>query len=128
FPSVNNREMGVAVNGTALTTTERFPITGSFDVYQDSSLQARLNAGRNSVTLFAVSPHGVSRVDQLIVTPAAASVPTAPANLTVTPSSTGATLKWAASTSGSPTSYSISRGTARDGEAVTPVGTVSGTT
>src|SRR6202043_549338 len=89
---------------------------------------AHLNAGRNSVTLFAVSPHGVSRVDQLIVTPAAASVPSAPANLTVTPSSTGATLKWAASTSGSPTSYSIYRGPAMDGEAVTPVGTVSGTT
>ena len=78
--------------------------------------------------MFAVSPHGVSRVDQLIVTPAAASVPSAPANLTVTPSSTGATLKWTASTSGSPTSYSIYRGTAMDGEAVTPVGTVSGTT
>ena len=128
FPSVNNRQMGVAVNGTAITTTERFPITGSFDVYQDSSLQAHLNAGRNSVTLFAVTDHGVSRVDQLIVTPATASVPSGPTNLTVTPGSTGATLKWTASTSGSPTSYSIYRGTATDGEAITAVGTVSGTT
>src|SRR5215472_1405988 len=128
FPSVNNRQMGVAVNGTAITTTERFPITGSFDVYQDSALQAHLNAGRNSVTLFAVSNHGVSRVDQLIVTPATASVPSGPTNLTVTPGNTGATLHWTASTSGSPTSYSIYRGTATDGEAVTPVGTVSGTT
>ncbi len=128
FPSVNNRQMGVAVNGTVLTSTERFPITGSFDVYQDSSLQAHLNAGRNSVTLFAVSDHGVSRVDQLIVTPATASVPSGPTNLTVTPGSAGATLKWTASTSGSPTSYSIYRGTATDGEATTPVGTVSGTT
>ena len=128
LPSVNNREMGVAVNGTVLTTTERFPITGSFDVYQDSSLQAHLNAGRNSVTLFAVTDHGVSRVDQLIVTPATASVPSGPTNLTVTPGSAGATLNWTASTSGSPTSYSIYRGTATDGEATTPVGTVSGTT
>jgi fibronectin type 3 domain-containing protein len=128
FPGVNNREMGVAVNGTVITTSERFPITGSFDVYQDSSLQAHLNAGRNSVTLFAVSDHGVSRVDQLIVTPATASVPSGPTNLTVTPTSTGATLNWTGSTSGSPTSYSIYRGTATDGEAVTPVGTVSGTT
>jgi fibronectin type 3 domain-containing protein len=128
FPSVNNREMGVAVNGTVLTTTERFPITGSFDVYQDSSLQAHLNAGRNSVTLFAVTDHGVSRVDQLIVTPATASVPSGPANLTVTPGNTGATLNWTASTSGSPTSYSIYRGTATDGEATTPIATVSGTT
>lgn len=128
FPSVNNRQMGVAVNGAVLTTTERFPITGSFDVYQDSSLQAHLNAGRNSVTLFAVSDHGVSRVDQLIVTAATASVPSAPSKLTVTPGSTGATLNWTASTSGSPTSYSIYRGTATDGEAVTPVAAVSGTT
>jgi fibronectin type 3 domain-containing protein len=127
FPSVNNRQMGVAVNGAVLTTTERFPITGSFDVYQDSSLQAHLNAGRNSVTLFAVSNHGVSRVDQLIVTPATASVPSGPTGLTVTPGSAGAMLNWTAS-SGSPTSYSIYRGTATDGEAVTPVGTVSGTT
>jgi fibronectin type 3 domain-containing protein len=128
FPSVNNREMGVAINGTVLTTTERFPITGSFDVYQDSSLQAHLNAGRNSVTLFAVSDHGVSRVDQLIVTPATASVPSGPTNLTVTPSNTGATLNWTASTTGSPTSYSIYRGTATGGEATTPIATVSGTT
>jgi fibronectin type 3 domain-containing protein len=128
FPSVNNRQMGVAVNGTVITTTERFPITGSFDVYQDSSLQAHLNAGRNSVALLAVTDHGVSRVDQLIVTPATASVPSGPTKLTVTPGNAGATLKWTASTSGSPTSYSIYRGTATDGEAVTPVGTVSGTT
>ncbi len=128
FPSVNNRQMGVAINGTVLATTERFPITGSFDVYQDSSLQAHLNAGRNSVTLFAVTDHGVSRVDQLIVTPATASVPSGPTNLTVTPGAAGATLHWTASTSGSPTSYSIYRGTATDGEAVTPVATVSGTT
>ncbi|HEY6788444.1 MAG TPA: malectin domain-containing carbohydrate-binding protein, partial [Trebonia sp.] len=51
-----------------------------------------------------------------------------PTNLTVTPGAAGATLHWTASTSGSPTSYSIYRGTATDGEATTPVGTVSGTT
>ena len=128
FPSVTNREMGVAVNGTPVTATERFPITGSFDVYSDSSIQAQLHAGRNSVTMFAVTDHGVSRVDQLIVTPATASVPSNPSNLTVTPGNAGSTLKWTASTSGSPTSYTIYRGTASDGEATTPVGTVSGTT
>src|SRR5260370_17628580 len=104
--------MGLAVNGTVITTTERFPITGSFDVYQDSSLQAHLNAGRNSVTLFAVSPHGVSRVDQLIVTPATASVPSGPANLTVMPGNTSATLHWTASASARPTSHTIYRRTA----------------
>ena len=128
FPGVNNRQMGVEVNGTVITTTERFPITGSFEIYQDSSLQVHLNAGVNSITMFAVSDHGVSRVDELIVTPATASVPSGPTNLTVTPGSAGATLHWTASTSGSPTSYTIYRGTNSDGEAVTPVGTVSGTT
>ncbi len=128
FPGVNNRQMGLKVNGQVITTTERFPITGSFDTYQDSSLQVHLNAGTNSVSMIAVSDHGVSRVDQLIVTPATASVPSGPTNLTVTPGNTGATLSWTASTSGSPTSYTIYRGTISDGEAVAPVGTVSGTT
>jgi fibronectin type 3 domain-containing protein len=128
FPGVNNRQMGLKVNGQVITTTERFPITGSFDVYQDSSLQVHLNAGTNSVSMIAVSDHGVSRVDQLIVTPATASVPSGPTNLTITPANTSAALSWTASTSGSPTSYTIYRGTISDGEAVTPVGTVSGTT
>ncbi len=128
FPSVNDREMGLEVNGTVLTTTERFPITGSFDVYQLSSLQAHLNAGVNSVALLASSDHGVSRVDQLIVTPATASVPSGPTNLSATPGSGSVALRWTASTSGSPTSYTIYRGTAEDGEQNTPIATVSGTT
>lgn len=128
FPGVSNRQMGLKVNGTVITSTQRFPITGSFDTYQHTFLQAHLNAGANSVTMFAVSNHGVSRVDQLTVTPATASVPSGPANLAVTPGNTSATLSWAASTSGAPTSYTIYRGTQSDGEANTPVGTVSGTT
>lgn len=128
FPGVNNRQMGLEVNGTVITTTERFPITGSFDTYQHSFLQVHLNAGKNSVTMFAVSDHGVSRVDQLTVTPATASVPSGPTNLTITPGNAGATLHWTASSSGSPTSYTIYRGTKSDGEANTPIATVSGTT
>jgi fibronectin type 3 domain-containing protein len=128
FPGVNNRQMGLAVNGTVITTTERFPITGSFETYQHSSLQVHLNAGVNSVSMLAVSDHGVSRVDQMTVTPATASVPSGPTNLTVTPGNGSATLSWTGSTSGSPTSYSIYRGTISDGEVVTPVGTVNGTT
>jgi fibronectin type 3 domain-containing protein len=128
FPGVNNRQMGLDVNGTVITSTERFPITGSFETYQHSSLQVHLNAGVNSVSMLAVSDHGVSRVDELTVTPATASVPSGPTNLTVTPAATGATLHWTASVSGSPTSYNIYRGTISDGEATTPVGTVSGTT
>ncbi len=131
FPGVTNRIMAVEVNGTVVTSTERFPITGSFETYQNSSYQAHLNAGKNSVSLLAVSDHGVSRVDQLIVTPATASVPSAPTGLKGTTSSTSSgtvALHWTGSTSGSPTSYSIYRGTKADGEATTPVATVSGTT
>jgi Fibronectin type III domain len=129
FPGVTNRQMGISVNGTVITNTERFPITGSFDTYQHSFLQAHLNAGVNSITQFAVSNHGVSRVDQLIVTPATASVPNGPTNLTVTPGSASATLSWTGSNSGgSPTSYSIYRGTMSDGEATTAVATTNGTT
>jgi hypothetical protein len=127
FPGVTDREMGVAVNGTVITTSERFPVTGSFETYQHSSLQAHLNAGKNSISLLAESDHGVSRVDELTVTPATAAVPSGPANLTATTGTGSVTLHWTAS-SGSPASYSIYRGTMPDGEATTPVGTVNGTT
>ena len=128
FPAVNDREMGLEVNGTVITSTERFPITGSFDVYQNSSLQVHLNAGVNSVSMLAVSDHGVSRVDQLIVTPATASVPSGPTGLSATPGSGSVALNWTASSSGSPTSYTVYRGTAEDGEQNTPIATLSGTT
>jgi hypothetical protein len=65
-------------------------------------------------------------VDQLIVTPATASVPSGPTNLRATPGNTSVTLSWAASTSGNPTSYSVYRGTRSDGEVTTPVGTTTG--
>ena len=128
FPAVKNRQMGLEVNGTVITTTERFPITGSFETYQDSFLQAHLNAGVNSVSLLAVSDHGASRVDELTVTPASASVPAGPTNLAIRPGDTTATLTWNASASGAPTSYTIYRGTASDGEATAPVGTTNGST
>ena len=124
FPGITNRQMGLRVNGAVITNTERFIITGSFDVYQHSFLQVNLNAGVNSITLFAVSNHGVARVDQMTITLAAASVPSEPMNLTA--SATGcppsATLSWTSSVSGNPTSYSVYRGTISDGEDVTPVG------
>jgi hypothetical protein len=61
FPSVTNREMGLMVNGTVVTTHQRFPITGSFATYQHSFTQVQLDAGQNSLTQFAVSDHGISR-------------------------------------------------------------------
>jgi len=128
FPAVKNRQMGLMVNGKIITSTERFPITGSFEAYQHSSLQVQLNAGVNSISMLAVSDHGVSRVDEMTVTPATASVPSGPTNLVATPGSTTVTLNWTASSSGNPTSYTIYRGTASDGENPTPIATVSGTT
>lgn len=128
FPAVQNRQMGLMVNGSVITSTERFPITGSFDVYQHSYLQVQLNAGVNSISMLAVSDHGDSRVDQMTVTPASASVPSGPTNLVATPGSTTVTLNWTASNSGNPTSYTIYRGTASDGELPAPIATVSGTT
>src|SRR5262245_55392826 len=65
FPNVTNREMGLQVNGTVVTSHQRFPITGSFATYQHSFTQARLNAGQNTITLFAVTNHGISRVDEV---------------------------------------------------------------
>ena len=128
FPGVNNRQMGLKVNGTVITRTQSFPITGSFDVYQDSALQVHLNAGVNSVQMFAVTDHGLSRVDQLIVTPATASSPAGPTSLTATAGDKSVRLSWAASTSGSPTAYRIYRGTKSDGEVNDPIATVSGST
>jgi chitodextrinase len=128
FPGVNNRQMGLAVNGTVITTTQRFPITGSFETYQHSALQVHLNAGVNSISQLAVTDHGLSRVDQMTVTPATSSVPSGPTNLTVVPGNAGAKLSWTASASGNPTSYTIYRGTKSDGEANVAIGTTNGTT
>lgn len=128
FPGVRNREMGLKVNGEVITTTERFPITRTFNTYQHSFLQVLLHRGKNSIVMFAVSHHGVPRLDQMRITPAAASVPGPPTNLTVTAGNASATLRWTASTSGHPTTYTIYRGVMSDGEANTPVGTVNGST
>ncbi|HET9919600.1 MAG TPA: fibronectin type III domain-containing protein [Ktedonobacteraceae bacterium] len=128
FPAVKNRQMGVMVNGKVITTTERFPITASFDVYHHSSLQVQLNASVNTITLFAVSNHGVARLDQMSVTEASASVASSPTNLLATAGNATVKLTWTASASGNPTSYSIYRGTASDGELPSPVATTTATT
>ena len=128
FPAVKNRQMGLMVNGRVITTTERFPFTGSFDIYRHSSLQVQLNAGVNTITLFAVSGHGLARIDQMTVTEAVASSPSGPTHLVAIGSRTTVKLTWIASLTGKPTSYTIYRGTASDGEAPTPIATINGTT
>ena len=125
FPGITNRQMGLRVNGQTVTTTQRFIITGSFDLYQHSFLQVDLNDGVNSIALFAVSDHGVARIDQMAIRPAIASVPSGPTNLTASapPCSSGVTLSWTPSASGNPSSYSVYRGTLSDGQDVAPIGT-----
>jgi hypothetical protein len=122
FPSVTNREMGLQVNGTVVTSHQRFPITGSFATYQHSFSQAHLNAGRNTITLFAVTNHGISRVDEVTVTAASGAVPSDPKNLTGVAKSGQVALSWTASTGA--TAYNVYRGTVFDGEATTPIATV----
>jgi hypothetical protein len=122
FPSVTNREMGVEVNGTVITSHQRFPITGSFATYQHSFTQARLSAGQNTITLFAVTKHGISRVDEVTVTAASGALPSDPKNLTGVARSGQVALSWTASTGA--TAYNVYRGTVFDGEATTPIATV----
>jgi hypothetical protein len=122
FPAVTNREMGLQVNGTVVTSHQRFPITGSFATYQHAVTQANLNAGQNTLMQFAVTDHGISRVDEILVTPAAGALPSDPTNLTGVAGSAQVALTWTASTGA--TGYNVYRGTAFDGEATTPIATV----
>jgi hypothetical protein len=69
FPGVRDRQMGISIDGTVVTRDQSFPITGGFDTYRHSIRQVHLHAGVNTVSLFAVSDHGVARVDRLTVTP-----------------------------------------------------------
>jgi fibronectin type 3 domain-containing protein len=131
FGGVNNREMGLAVNGAVITSTQRFPITGSFETYAHSVLQAELQAGKNTIQQFAVSAHGVSRVDILTVTPATSSVPDAPTQLSATASLVGGlpqvALAWTGGTG--TTAFNVYRGGKSGGESLTPIATEpSGTT
>jgi predicted phage tail protein len=128
FPGITNRRMGLRVNGRTITSTQRFPITGDFETYQHSFLQVQLNAGVNSVSQFAVTDHGLARVDQLTVSPATASVPSGPTGLTTVHGNATMTLSWTRSASGNPTSYTIYRGTKSDGESTTPLATTNGST
>jgi hypothetical protein len=125
FPSVTNREMGLSVNGTVITSHMRFPITGSFATYQHSVIQAQLTAGKNTIVIFALTSHGISRVDELTVTTASGSSPADPKNLTGVAGNGQVALSWTAGSGA--TAYNVYRGTAFDGEATTPIATVSGT-
>ena len=126
FPSVTNRQMGLMVNGVVITNTMRFTRTGAFSTYQDSALQENLRAGQNSIVLFAVTDHAISRVDTMTVSPAAASSPAGPTNLAATPGNRTVRLSWTGSAGA--TSYNIYRGPVSDGEAIAAVASTNGST
>jgi len=125
FGGVNNREMGLAINGVVITSTQRFPVTGSFEAYSHSILQVHLDAGKNTIQQFAVSDHGVSRVDVLTVTAATSSVPVAPTSLTATASVVGGIRQVALSWTGGTgtTTFDVYRGGKSGGESLTPIAT-----
>ena len=76
--------MGLAVNGTVITRTQSFPITGSFDVYQHSVLQVHLQRrGQLHQPDRGLRPRSVAGGPD-DVTPATASVPAGPTNLRAT--------------------------------------------
>jgi hypothetical protein len=125
FPNVTNREMGVSVNGTVVTSHMRFPVTGSFSTYQDASIQAQFIAGKNTLQIFSITSHGISRVDEVTVTTASGSAPTEPTNLTGVAGNGQVALSWTAGSGA--TAYNVYRGTVFDGESLTPIATVSGT-
>src|SRR5258708_33989715 len=92
FGGINDRPEGIAVNGVVITDNMHFPITGSFSVYQNSSIVVPLNAGVNEVVMFNVTDHGVSRVDTMTVTQGGSATPTATVpNPTPTPTTATST-------------------------------------
>jgi len=69
-----------------------------------------------------VTNHGISRVDEVTVTAASGALPSDPKNLTGVAKSGQVALSWTASTGA--TAYNVYRGTVFDGEATTPIATV----
>jgi len=68
FPDVTNRAMGLQVNGTVVDGSMPFIVTHDFENYNHSFATVSLNAGQNSIVLFAISHSGVPRLDTLTVT------------------------------------------------------------
>src|SRR5260370_2305460 len=124
FPTLTNREMGRSVNGSVITLHMRSPITRSFSTYQHAVIQAQLLAGQNSIEQFAITAHGISRVDELTVTSPSGSSPSEPTNLTGVAGNGQVALSWPAGSGAA--ACNVYRGTVYDGEAQTPIPPVTG--
>jgi hypothetical protein len=127
FPGINDREMGLSVNGQVVLDPMHFLITGSFEKYSDSSALVQLNQGINVISLFNITEHGVSRVDTMTVTPISSVAPPAPTGVRATAGNNQVNLTWTAVPGA--TSYDVYRGTSSGTETLLPAGTnLGGTT
>src|SRR5258708_30090021 len=61
FPGVTDRPEGIMVNGVVITNNLHFPITGSFTTFENSSLVAPLNAGKNTGQMFNIASATIDR-------------------------------------------------------------------
>jgi len=69
FPGVSDRAEGIKVNGIVADSNMHFLVTGSFDTFCHSAINVVLNTGTNTIQMYNLSEHGVSRVDDLTVAP-----------------------------------------------------------
>ena len=63
--SVNSRDMSIMVNDVTQPSTLYFPTTGSWDVWQTSSVTVPLTAGRNEITIVALTAEGGPNMDMV---------------------------------------------------------------
>jgi hypothetical protein len=56
FPGVKDRPEGIMVNGVVVINNLHFPITGSFQAFENSSLVVPLIAGKNTVQIYSREP------------------------------------------------------------------------
>jgi glucose/arabinose dehydrogenase len=77
--TTTDRPMSVTVNGTSIVASQSFPGTGSWDTWQEITLNATLRAGNNTVRATATTVNGGPNLDRLRVgAPADTGRPTAP--------------------------------------------------
>ncbi len=77
--TTTDRPMDVTVNGTLVADDRSFPGTGAWTTWQDSTLNATLTAGTNTIRVTATTANGGPNLDRLrIGPPADGQPPTAP--------------------------------------------------
>jgi glucose/arabinose dehydrogenase len=98
--TTTDRPMDIAVNGTLVADGRSFPGTGAWTTWQDSTINATLTAGTNTIRVTSTTANGGPNLDRLRVGPPADSQrPTPPGQPACGEISHDAlTLTWPAST------------------------------